>query len=252
MHKDRVDSAGCEQADAGRLHASKPPAVRRRRCYLVRHGDVVYFDAAGQPIDPRSVPLSVAGVRQVDQLADMLDAVDFDRVLCSDYPRAQQTAQLLLRGRDIAIEARPGLREIRAGRLRDIPSQQVEAQVAYAYERADQPEAAFMGGESWLAFERRVLAEFEALLDDPSWDQVLVASHDGVNRILLGWAIGCGLAGVAALEQDTACLNIVDVDMAAGGVIRRLVRVMNLTPYDPDKANIGLTGMENVFRSYAP
>lgn len=252
MYRDRIDSAGRENVDAARLHASKPPAVRRRRCYLVRHGDVVYFNADGQPIDPRSVPLSVAGVQQAQLLADMLRALDFDRVLCSDYPRAQQTAQLLLRGRDIAIEARPALREIRAGRLRDIPSEQVEAEVAYAYERAGQPEAAFMGGEPWLAFERRVLAEFEALLDDPSWDQVLVASHDGVNRILLGWAIGCGLSGVAALEQDTACLNIVDVDMVGGRVIRRLVRVMNLTPYDPDKANIGLTGMEKVFRSFAP
>lgn len=230
MHKDRADNAERESVDAACLHASNSPAVRRRRCYLVRHGHVAYFNADGQPLDPRSVPLSPAGVQQAQQLASMLHAVDFDRVLCSDYPRAQQTAQILVQGRGLAIAARPALREIRAGRLRDIAFEQVEAEVAYAYERAAQFEAAFMGGESWAAFARRVLAEFEALLADPSWDQVLIASHDGVNRVLLGWAIGCGLAGVAALEQDTACLNIVDVDMAGERVIRRLVRVMNLTP----------------------
>ena len=251
MPRQTIDSVARNGVDSTYLRASCPPQVRRRRCYLVRHGHVDYFNPDGQPLDPRSVLLSPVGVQQVQQLAEVLRTVDFDRVVCSDYPRAQQTAQLLVCGLNLQIEPRPALREIRAGRLRDIPSWQVEAEVAYAYERAGQHEAAFIGGESWAAFEQRVLAEFDALLADPAWDQLLIVSHDAVNRILLGWAIGCGLSGVAALEQDTACLNIADVDMMGDRVIRRLVRVMNLTPYDPNKADIDLTVMEKVFRAFS-
>jgi broad specificity phosphatase PhoE len=34
---------------------------KRRRIFLMRHGDVTYFDATGRAIDPESVPLNERG-----------------------------------------------------------------------------------------------------------------------------------------------------------------------------------------------
>lgn len=80
----------------------------------------------------------------------------------------------------------------------------------------------------------------------------MVVSHDAVNRVLLCWAAGAGLGGMAAFEQDTACLNIIDIDWADGEAIRRLIRMVNFTPYDMVKSGIDLTVMEKVFRGYKP
>ena len=71
------DSRGRLPADAlerikadveAKLRVASPrlPRARpvRRRIYLMRHADVAYFDERGRPVDPRTVPLSAAGVEQ--------------------------------------------------------------------------------------------------------------------------------------------------------------------------------------------
>ena len=230
----------------------RSPALRRRRCYLVRHGHVSYFDAAGRPLDPRGVPLSAEGVRQARALGQVIADLPVDRALCSDYPRARQTLDELLGGRRLPVEELAGLREVRAGRLRDIPAEALHAEVSQAYLLADQPGAAFLRGEEWRQFQGRVLETFHHLLAEPEWETALVVSHDAVNRILLSWASGAGLRGLAAFEQDTACLNVLDIDMDGPQVVRAIIRVQNFTPYDPAKVGIRQTVMENLFAAIDP
>ncbi|NWL77709.1 histidine phosphatase family protein [Pseudomonas taiwanensis] len=232
------------------MHAESD--VRRRRCYLVRHGHVDYFDALGRPLDPRTVALSRTGTQQAWALGQVLQDVQFDRVLCSDYPRARQTLDLLLQGNQVPVESMPELREIRAGRLREIPAEALREQVVGAYRAAGVAGARFLGGERWDDFQRRVLSLFFELLQDPGWDSALIVSHDAVNRILLGWAAGLGLAGIAAFEQDTACLNVLDIDMRGDQVLGALIRTLNFTPYDPHKAGIHGTVLENLFLAIEP
>lgn len=226
--------------------------VRRRRCYLVRHGHVDYFDASGRPLDPRSVPLSAQGVAQAQALGQVLAQAPFDRAVCSNYPRTRQTLDQLLGRRELLVEERAELREIRAGRLREIPRECLHREVAQAYQLADRPEAAFLRGEPWLAFQQRVLGSFQQLLQEPHWNALLLVSHDAVNRILLAWACGAGLGALAAFEQDPACLNIVDIDMAGPQVLRAYIRTLNYSPYDPGKATIDKTVMEHVHASIDP
>lgn len=232
------------------MHAES--AVRRRRCYLVRHGHVDYFDAQGRPLDPRAVALSRLGLQQAWALGQVLQDVRFDRVLCSDYPRARQTLDLLLQGNQIPVESVPELREIRAGRLREIPAEALRERVVGAYRAAGAAGARFLGGERWDDFQRRVLSLFFELLQDPAWDSALIVSHDAVNRVLLGWAAGLGLAGIAAFEQDTACLNVLDIDMRGDQVLGALIRTLNFTPYDPHKAGIHGTVLENLLLAIQP
>lgn len=226
--------------------------IHRRRCYLVRHGHVDYFGTDGQPLDPRSVPLSGRGEDQVRQLALALTSIRFDRALCSDYPRARQTAELLLGDRPIDLQECVQLREVRAGRLREIAPEHLQQQVAYAYDSFAEPDGRFMGGERWKDFDQRILARFEEILAEPDWQSLLLVSHDAVNRLLLGWALGGERGCAAALEQDNACLNIIDIDMQGGRVLRRLVRAVNLTPYDLAKSSQRETVMERIHAQLAP
>jgi probable phosphoglycerate mutase len=229
-------------------------SVRRRRLYLVRHGHVSYFDELGKPLDPRHVQLSPDGIAQVGSLADAMRGIRLDRIVCSDLARAVQTAQLLADG--IGCTARPeprsAVREIRAGRLREIAPDELEASLAYAYGRAAEEGAAFVGGELFAAFAARVTADLAQLLDEPQWESAAIVSHDAVNRVLLCWAAGQGLSAMAAFEQDMCCANIIDVDMVGPRVVRRLIRAVNFTPYDPLKRALHATVMEGVYRAYRP
>jgi probable phosphoglycerate mutase len=223
----------------------------RRRIYLMRHAEVSYFGDDGTPLDPRTVGLTELGRRQAAEMATALAEVPFDRAICSGMPRSRETALAVLAGREIPLEDQPDFREIRAGRLRDIPPERRRAELVRVLERADLAGASFAGGETFAAFEERVLATFSSLVSEPGWRRLLLVAHDAVNRVLLAWAAEAGLKALAALEQDMCCLNLIDLDIVDGVVERRIIRLLNYTPYDAVKANLFMTSMERVFAGYA-
>lgn len=221
--------------------------VVRRRCYLVRHGHVDYFTPEGQPLDPRTVSLSPKGKKQVDSLGVILQKIKIDRVVCSDYPRAIQTANSLIAGSRLTAEVRPALREVRAGRLRDILNSEFKERFCYPFSDIGNEQGSFLGGEQWVDFRARVLNDFQRLLADTAWRNLLIVSHDAVNRVLLGWALGGSPECAMGLEQDNACLNIIDVDMQEGEVKRRFTRLVNFTAYDLGKEDDSKTVMERIY-----
>jgi len=218
----------------------------RRRVFLARHGEVSYFDADGRPFRPDTVVLNDEGRSQAAALAQVLANVSIDRVISSGMPRTDQTAEILLAGRDLTIETREELREIRPGRLADIPLNSIEHEFVGAFAREIDRETRFLGGESFGSLLDRVLECFDRLAADPSWRQLLVVAHGGVNRAMLCHALGSGLGGFGAIEQDAGCLNIIDLD-ASG---RYLVRLLNFTPYNPTKVGLTMTTMERLFHDY--
>jgi broad specificity phosphatase PhoE len=223
----------------------------RRRVYLMRHAEVSYFTADGGAVDPRAVTLTERGRAQASAMAEALAGVPFDRAVSSGMPRSRETAAAVLAARAIAIEDEPDFREIRAGRLREVPPERRRADLVYALESAALEGARFAGGESFAEFEARVLAVFTRLLAGPEWRRLLVVAHDAVNRVLLAWAAQAGLKALAAFEQDMGCLNLIDLDITDGTVERRIIRLMNYTPYDPAKAKLFSTSMEQIFGVYA-
>jgi broad specificity phosphatase PhoE len=234
--------------------AGSPSMPGRRRIYLMRHAAVSYFDADGQPLDPRHVPLTASGRQQARAAAALLAEVAFDFALCSGLPRTLETARLVLGDRLLAVEEDPRLREVRAGRLAAVPAGEREQAIAYAYEHAEVAGAAFIGGERWADFQARVLAAWAELMAGlvarEGWRNLLVVAHDAVNRVLLAQLAGAGLAGLQAFEQDPACINLVEVDVEGGRIRRAFLRAVNLAPYDPARIDDRLTVMEKVHRAY--
>lgn len=222
----------------------QPPA--RRRIYLLRHGDVSYFGADGQPVRPDTVPLNAEGRRQAEAAARELAEVPFDRVLTSDLPRAVETSHLVVAGRDLPIETCEELREIRPGKLADIAADAVEATFVGAFTLEITRESRFLQGETFGSLLDRVLPCLAGVLGDPAWRHLLVVAHGGVNRVLLTHALGLGLAGFGLFEQDPCCINLLDVDETG----RWLVRLVNHTPYNAAKLGLHLTTMERLYQEY--
>lgn len=224
--------------------------LARRRIYLVRHAEVSYFDAQGQPLDPRQVPLTERGRQQAASAGSALAEVPFDLAFCSGLPRTEETAQQILNGRDLPLHVDPRLQEIRGARLREIPREDRERTIAYAYDGAEQPGARFIGGELWSEFALRVGRAWAHLIARDDWQNLLIVAHDAVNRVLIGQIIGCGLVGLKGFEQDPACINIIEADIDAAAIQRAFIRTLNLTAYDLIRTNQQLTVMEKVWRDY--
>ncbi len=223
----------------------------RRRVYLVRHAEVSYFSDDGTPQRPDEVPLNADGRDQAKHLHDTFDGVPLDRVVTSDLGRTVETASILLGARDLHIERRAGLNEIRAGKLVDwigeIGPSPTELAKFFTgtFRRRVRPEDRFLAGESYQEFQDRVLPTFDALLADDGWRHLLVVAHGGANRVILSHTLSSSLDSLGQLEQDAGCINIIDVDEDGGF----LVRLMNFTPYEPLKNNLRLTTMESLFHN---
>ncbi|VFS68402.1 Alpha-ribazole phosphatase [Raoultella terrigena] len=76
------------------------------RLWLVRHGET-QANAAGLYSGRAPTPLTERGEAQALRLGQRLQAVAFDRVLCSELERTQRTADLLLGERGAPPRAYP-------------------------------------------------------------------------------------------------------------------------------------------------
>jgi probable phosphoglycerate mutase len=226
--------------------------ARRRRIYLMRHAETSYVDEQGNAIpDSRSVPLTERGRAQADDMARLLAPIAFDRAICSGLPRTRETAGRVLAGRELAIEERPELEEIRPGHAVLQSDFDLMRDVAYAGTHASKRGAALLGGEPFTAFQKRVIGAVETLWDEEDWTTLLLVCHGGTNAMILAWALGAGLDAFGSIEQDACCVNVIDLDAdpKTKRVARRYVRALNVTAYDPLKNTIELTAWETIARS---
>jgi probable phosphoglycerate mutase len=207
----------------------------RRRLYLFRHGAVDYVDANGAWVaDPDLVDLNKHGREQAAAMSRLFADVPVDKAICSGFPRTVQTGEAILGDREIRLEVRSELQEIRHGSGEATGGYDIYADVAFSHWRAPDESATFLGGERYHDFYERIRSAMEVLLVDDSWHNLAVFAHGGTNAAVLGWATGVGLHAFGLLDQATCCLNILDFDFDDSGVlVRKTVRGMNITVDDP-------------------
>ncbi|WP_042691640.1 histidine phosphatase family protein [Azospirillum sp. B506] len=218
----------------------------RRRIYLLRHGHVAYYDPEGRPLNPKLATLTERGREEARAAGALLAGVPLDRVLCSGLARTRQTAEPVAAPHKLPVEEHPAFLEIRAGRLSLVPKERREADYVYGFEAATE-DGRFAGGDSFAAVRDRVVSAIEVLIRQPGWSHLALVAHDGVNRMLLSWACGAGLSALSAFEQDYGCINIIDVDVTEGRILRRLIRAVNLTPGNPAKTGLHHSSLEEAF-----
>jgi probable phosphoglycerate mutase len=223
----------------------------RRRIFLMRHGSVTYFDSAGKPVLPETVPLNEDGRAQADAAGRAFAAagVRFDRVIVSGLPRTVETAArvLAVTGQAIEAEVWPELEEIRGGRLSTIPTAELKRAFTGAFEGLVPAEQRFLGGESVGELMDRVHPAMARLRLDPSWDTVLLVLHGGVNCAILSLALTGQRLFLGGLAQAPGCINALDV-----GEDERdwVVRSVNHNPLDLLQADARKTTMELLFEQY--
>ncbi len=218
----------------------------RRRLYLVRHGAVSYFAPDGRPVVEDEVGLNDTGRAQAEVTRDLLAGVVFDRVLASNLPRTLETACIV--APEAEVEQWSDLRELRGGRLSEIPVERLEEEFAHAFRGIVPPEKRFLGGETIAELFDRVLPALDRLLADGSWDTVLAVLHGAVNRAILSYALTTERMFLGHLEQAPGCVNVLDIgdDWPADAI----VRAVNIAPHDLLHASSRLTTMEGYWEEF--
>jgi probable phosphoglycerate mutase len=225
---------------------------KRRRIFLMRHGDVTYFDDTGRAIDPESVPLNERGREEASAAGREFAAqtIRFDRVIASGLPRTVETAQRVLAetGQAVNIEIWPEWQEIRGGRLANLSTTDIERAFLSVFDGVVPEATQFLGGETIGQLLDRALPAMTRLRADPAWDTVLLVLHGGVNRALLSHAITAGgRAFFGHLSQATGCINALDAGDRPGDWI---VHAINHSPPSPLHADVRNTTMELLYAQF--
>jgi len=204
--------------------------AKRRRIYLMRHGDVRYWNNGVRVDDPDLVELTEKGHGQARNMGEFLKDVEFDKAICTGLKRTVQTAQGVLGTRDLTLNEHPALKEIRTGVTTEWTEQQLLDDFVFGMQKAAVPGARFANGEEFATFYDRIGAGLQPVLDDQSWRTLLMVCHGGTNRAVMAHLTGGGLNQFGIFEQDKCCLNILDLDMEGGKVVRAWIRLLNFHP----------------------
>jgi probable phosphoglycerate mutase len=225
--------------------------AQRRRIYLMRHGNVTYFDHAGKPYLPEAVPLNEQGRAQAEAAGRVFAAecVRYDRVIVSGQPRTVETAGGVLAqtGQDIELETWPELVEIRGGKLASIAEENLQEAFTGAFEGVVPEDKRFLNGESIGELMDRVHPAISRLRTDASWDTALLVLHGGINRAILSLALTGERLFLGNLAQTAGCINALDV---GAGPRDWVVRFVNYAPPSVLQDDTRSTTMEILYEQY--
>ncbi len=212
----------------------------------MRHGEATYFESDGRPLRPDIVELASEGIDQAVAAGKALTGAGIDRVITSGLPRTVQTAEIVLAqlSNRPEIESWPELRELRPGRLRDIPDDELETEFLRSIRGIVPESARFLRGESICELLDRVQPAMDRLLNESTWACALMVLHGGVNRAILSRALLGGRGFRGNLAQSPGCINLIEIGE------QWTVQLMNWCPYDPIQGNGRLDTMEELLEQY--
>lgn len=209
-----------------------------RRLILMRHGETYEprLDAVmpGPDEDP-ALPLTERGRARLAEVADWIAKTPLEAVYASPFRRAQETAAIVASRHGLPIETVPALRELAlygppGGTLRDVAVRYV----AMMRDLAARPlhEVPLDGPDTLGAVLDAALASLHQVAERAT-GTVLVVAHGGLNRFLLAHWLGMPPERAIAIEQNFACVNV--VEFVGSG--RPWVRALNVTLHDPLKGD---------------
>jgi alpha-ribazole phosphatase len=178
------------------------------RVLFIRHAET---EMSGRFCGHSDPEINAQGRAQAAGLAQSLSQEPIDRVYSSDLRRATSTAHAIAAAREIPHVLRPALREIHFGQWEGLSWQEIEA-LDRDYSRewvAHYPGLPAPAGESFHAFEARVLAEVEHLLECTR-GPIAVVTHAGVLRVVLQHLCGCSDAEAWQQTQPYCCVVSVE------------------------------------------
>lgn len=207
-----------------------------RRLFLMRHGETYepHPDTIvpGREENPQ-LPLTPRGRERLADVAHWMAELPIEAAYASPYRRSQDTAKIVAEPHGLPVGTIDAIKELEVhppdgGTMGDVARRYL-ALIRELAEKGEY-EVRLDCGRSLGEIVDTALAEIRDALER-SQGPLLVVAHGGLNRFLLGRWLGMPALRAIALEQNFACVNIVEF-IGSG---HPWVRAVNATFHDPFK-----------------
>jgi len=185
---------------------------RDNRVYLLRHGQVKgyeNFPVYGQT----DVDLTEIGVLQMKQMAERLSLIEPKAIYSSDLKRSATGARLIARYHDVPLYFLPELREMDFGDWEGLTLSEIRHNFPEELQKREKDLINYKApgeGESIADLSERIETVFERIRAEQKGNDIVIAAHGAVNRVILCKALGLDLDRMFNIHQGYGCLNIID------------------------------------------
>ena len=175
---------------------------------LVRHGQTEW-NRLERFRGRLEIPLNSFGRAQAAALATRLSSLPICGVYSSPLGRARGTAEAIAQVLQREVEIVPGIIDINYGQWQGhSPAQIAERYPEIHGQWLSSPHRVrFPEGETLQEVRKRAVSTVRDLAARHPHGTVLLVSHQVVNKVILGAALGLPLAHFWRIVQDNACLN---------------------------------------------
>jgi len=192
------------------------------KVYYVRHGETL-FNVIGRSQGWCDSPLTENGLQQAEQCRLRLQNTHIDCAYCSSLERAADTAEIILKDRNVPLKKNRDLREMYFGTLEASRGSEDMKACWLAHDFTS------FGGENEEMLSRRIRNAFQ-LIEEESADgeSVLVVSHRGYFYYMLSALFGLDVQRMEKENPDfmnqlipnasVAVLNFRDGSWSLGGM----------------------------------
>jgi alpha-ribazole phosphatase len=183
------------------------------RVWLIRHGEPAE-ELRNRCYGSLDAGLSQRGRAQMAEIAQYLKLETIAAVYTSPSSRALDSARIIAAERSCRFEIVKDLREIHFGDFEGLPYAEIASRYPDLYRQwMEKPtEVKFPNGESFAEMRVRIFRAFEEIHRESNGQTIAIVSHGGVNRILVGWALGMPDHCIFRLAQDYAAINLLQFE----------------------------------------
>lgn len=200
------------------------------RIFLWRHPEVLGV-SDGRFWGHTDVGLSRQGKLQLKAVARHMSQEKLTAIYSSDLIRTRLVAEAVGRKQSPRrkVEPLPALRELNLGIWEGLTYREISERYPMELQarQDDLPGFRILQGESLNDVAERVMPAFLEIVAANQGGVVCVVAHAGVNRVILTRLMGAPLERIFRLEQQYACLNLIDIFEDGTPVIKRLNQIVH-------------------------
>jgi broad specificity phosphatase PhoE len=178
------------------------------RLFVVRHG-VTDWARERRFAGWRDIPLSEAGRRQCEAVAQALEPTAPAGVWASPLERARVSAEIIAKPHRLGVTLEPAFREMGFGQWEGLTREEVAARFPREWEtwRTAPERFTAPGGEALAAVAERVARALDELRAAHEGGPALLVTHAVVSRLLVLAALGLGPARLWAVDSTPAGIS---------------------------------------------
>ena len=177
-----------------------------RSLILMRHGETAW-NRQRRIMGSSDVPLSDAGRRQCQRVADLLPHFGIDRIVSSPLVRAVESSRIIAEALSVDLTFDQDIEAVKFGCWQGRTYDEVMTDPAYHAFHANPLEHATPGGETILDVQRRGLLGFDRV---NAGEGVLFVSHGDIIRSAICRFLGIPVAEFRRIRIDNCGLSAID------------------------------------------